>query len=86
MSEDHRGPAPVVIVINTRRHTWAEKKISFHEVVELAYGTQPVAEGDAFTVSFRRGQAGHGAGTITAGHDVLVKEGMIFDVVRTSRS
>ena len=79
-------PHAVSIIINARRHTWAKKEISFEEVVELAYPGQPLTDADTVTVRYTRGHGGHGAGTLTAGHSVPVKEGMVFDAVRTSRS
>lgn len=79
-------PHAVSIIVNARRHTWAKKQISFGEVVDLAYPGQPLTDADTVTVRYTRGHDGHGAGTLTAGHSVHVKEGMVFDVVRTSRS
>lgn len=86
MSSDKGGRGRVSIIINTRSYEWDQTKISFEQVVELAYPGQPLAEQDSVTVRYSRGHDGHGAGTITAGHSVSVKKGMVFDVVRTSRS
>jgi hypothetical protein len=83
---DAESPGPVSIIVNARPHTWTAKKISFQEVVALAYPDQPLTEQDTVTVRYSRGHDGHGAGTLTAGHSIPVKEGMVFDVVRTSRS
>lgn len=76
----------VTIIVNTRPHTWSEKEISYEQVIELAYPGRPVTDQESVTVRFTRGHDGHGSGTLTAGHDVKVKKGMVFDVVRTSRS
>ncbi|MGW3820527.1 multiubiquitin domain-containing protein [Streptomyces sp. NPDC005046] len=86
MSQDSHGPAPVTIIVNTRPHSWAAKEITFEQVAELAYPGQPPTEQDTYTVRYSRGHDGHGAGTLTAGHGVPVKKGMVFDVYRTSRS
>lgn len=74
------------IYINTRPHTWNENKISYSELVALAFPGEPVGEQDTVTVRYSRGHNGNGAGSLTSGHDVSVKKGMVFDVVRTSRS
>jgi hypothetical protein len=82
---DEPKPRPVTIIINTRSHPWVFTDITFEQVVELAYPGQPV-EGHDFTVRYSRGPNGHGSGSLTPGHIVEVKNGMVFDVYRTSRS
>lgn len=82
---DHM-PDPITIFVNTRSHILAEKKISFEQVIDLAYPDQPATESDSFTVRYSRGNDGHGSGTLAAGQEVPVKKGMVFDVYRTTRS
>lgn len=86
MSQESHGPAPVTIVVNARPHTWEAKEITFEQVLDLAYPGQVPTDQDTYTVRYSRGHDGHGAGSLTAGHSVTVKEGMVFDVYRTSRS
>ncbi|MEU7890729.1 multiubiquitin domain-containing protein [Microbispora bryophytorum] len=86
MHQDDRGPRPVTIIVNTRSYPWEAKDITFEQVVELAYPGQPPTDQDAYTVRYSRGHDGHGSGSLTAGHSVKVKNGMVFDVFRTSRS
>lgn len=74
------------IIINTRGYTWGENKISFEQLVALAYPNQPITDQEDVTIQYSRGQDGHGAGTLTAGNDVAVKKGMVFDVYRATRS
>ena len=74
------------IYVNTRVHTWNENKISYAELIALAFPGEPVGEEDTITVRYSRGANGNGAGSLTSGHEVNVKKGMVFDVVRTSRS
>jgi hypothetical protein len=76
----------VQIVVNTRPHSWAEKTISYEEVVELAYPSQPIGDGEEVTVRFTRGHNDKPDGSLTPGHSVKVKNKMVFDVYRTSRS
>ncbi|MEU6815519.1 multiubiquitin domain-containing protein [Streptomyces sp. NPDC046860] len=86
MPTDSHGPGLATIIVNTRPHTWEAKDITFEQVVELAYPGQPPNEQDTYTVRYSRGHEGHGSGSLTAGHGVRVKKGMVFDVYRTSRS
>ncbi|MFD0257493.1 multiubiquitin domain-containing protein [Kitasatospora indigofera] len=86
MSQDSHEPAPVTIVVNARPHTWEAKEITYEQVVDLAYPGQPPSDQDTYTVRYSRGHDGHGTGSLTAGHSVTVKKGMVFDVYRTSRS
>lgn len=86
MNEQDQGRRPLTLIVNTRSYPWQDKTIAFEQVVSLAYPGQPLTEQDSVTVRFSRGHGGHGTGTLTAGESVVVKEGMVFDVVRTSRS
>ena len=86
MSQDNHGHPPVTIIVNARSHSWTERAITFERVVELAYPGQPPTDQDTITVRYSRGQDGHGSGSLTAGHSINVKDGMVFDVLRTSRS
>lgn len=86
MSQDSHGPVPVTITVNARPHTWVAKEITFEQVVDLAYPGQPPNDQDTYTVRYSRGHDGHGTGSLTAGHSVRVKKGMVFDAYRTSRS
>ncbi|MHC3475304.1 multiubiquitin domain-containing protein [Streptomyces sp. 7R007] len=85
MTQD-RGPKPVTIIVNARPHTWEAKEITYEQAVDLAYPGQQPNEQDTYTVRYSRGHDGHGTGSLTAGRSVRVKEGMVFDVYRTSRS
>lgn len=86
MNQIEKGRHPVIIRVNTRPFEWDEKRITFEQVVELAFPGQPITDDVSLTVRYTRGQDGHGAGTLTAGHGVPVKEGMVFHVARTNRS
>ena len=47
---------------------------------ELAFPNQPLGDGDTATVEYSRGAHGRGTGSLTPGHKVEVKDGMVFDV------
>ena len=73
----------VVIIVNTKPHPWPEKKISFEQVVEIAFPGQPYNP-EGTTVEFSRG---HGRDhSLRPGESIEVKEGMIFDVELATRS
>ncbi|BBE24571.1 hypothetical protein MN0502_34540 (plasmid) [Arthrobacter sp. MN05-02] len=74
------------IYVNTRPAAWEGREISYADLLALAYPGETVSGEDTVTVRFSRGKDGNGAGSLTAGHSVNVKKGMVFDVVRTSRS
>jgi len=76
----------VTIMINTRAYSWAERTISYEELVELAYPGQPIGTDDDVTVRFTRGHDEKREGSLTAGHSVRVKARMVFDVYPTTRS
>jgi hypothetical protein len=86
MDEHSKGPKPVTIVVNTRNHPWSQPQISYGQLVALAYPGEVPDANLTFTVRYTRGHGGHGAGTLTAGQSVKVKEGMVFDVARSTRS
>lgn len=80
-----RRQRDVTIVVNTRQHRWYDLRISYTQVAEIAFPGQPIGDQDDVTVRYTY-RHGHGGGTLTVGHDVEVKEGMAFDVHRTTRS
>jgi hypothetical protein len=73
------------IVVNGRPRTVASNEISFDEVVALA-DNLPSGENVVYTITYRRGHGHKPEGTLTEGHTVKVKEGMIFNVRATDKS
>jgi hypothetical protein len=86
MPQDDQGHRSVTIIVNSRPHAWDSKEITFEQVVELAFPGGPATDQDTYTVRYSRGHDGHGSGSLTAGHSVQVKDGMVFDAYHTSRS
>ncbi len=89
MSNSHSDQAPgqnkiSTIIVNGRERQVSGQRISYSEVVALAYpGDQPT-DGITYEVSYADP---HGKdGTLVHGQDVHVKGGMIFNVVKTNRS
>lgn len=71
------------IIVNTRPKKVPGPTVTFEQIVALAFGEVPPAETAVVTVSYRHG---NDQGTLAAGQTVAVRNGMIFDVVRTNRS
>jgi hypothetical protein len=63
-----------------------ETRLSFEEVVKLAYPVPPTGTCIEFTVTYRDGPPKNPKGTLTAGHSVKIKNKMKFDVTATDRS
>lgn len=80
-----KDPDTVTIIVNTREKSVPKGKISFEQVVALAFDTPPTGPNVAFTVLYRRGQGNH-EGSLVPGSTVEVVEGMIFNVSATDRS
>ena len=82
MPATHAATA-ATIVVNTKQHQWTEKKITYEQVVELAFPGQPYDPAGTL-VEYSRG---HGPDhSLRPGKDVPVKDGMVFDVEPANRS
>lgn len=78
--------AQVTIIVNTRPKPWTKKKISFAEVVALAYPRPPSGQNLVFTVGFFDGPPRQPEGSLTEGDSVRVRDQMVFDVKFTDKS
>lgn len=74
------------IFVNTRPKKWKEKKISYEQVIILAYDEYIDNEDNVYSVTYTKGENPHHEGSLTKGRSVPVKDGMIFDVTHTNRS
>lgn len=72
------------IIVNGRPREVAEHTLTYLQVVQLAYlGEQP-SERVVFTVTYSNP---HGKeGSMVAGDEVVIKDGMVFNVKKTDRS
>lgn len=86
IDENGHRPNPRTIYVNTRPHEVESNKVTFEELVTLAYPDPSPGTDLTFTITYSRGQGGHGAGSLTPGDSVAIKDGMVFDVIRTLRS
>lgn len=84
MSNDHGKE--VTVVFNGRPKTIARGRLSFEEVIALAFDNPPSGDGLQFTIQYTRGHSGKPNGTLLEGDSVMVQDGMEFDVTATNRS
>lgn len=74
------------IIVNGEPKTFAEKKISFAQVVQLAFGTTDVDGNIAYTITYKRGENQKPKGVMVKGDVVTIKKGMVFNVTATDQS
>jgi hypothetical protein len=84
----HTRPAQVnvTIFVNTRATPWTKRKISFEDLVKIAYPTPPPGQQIVYTVTFFDGPPRRPEGSLSAGESVRVREGMAFNVKFTDKS
>lgn len=72
------------IFVNGRPRNVTGNKITYEEIVKLAFPDDPSNQDIDFTVAYANP---HGKdGELVAGQEVHVKEGMVFNVTKTNRS
>lgn len=72
------------IIVNGRQREVTENKLTYLEVVQLAYPGEEPSNTIIFTVTYSNP---HGKdGSLIAGDKVKIKDGIIFNVVRTDQS
>jgi len=76
----------IAIVVNAQKKEVAETKLTFDEVVKLAYPIPPDGQNIMFTIKYRKGPKANPKGSLLEGQSVRIKDGMIFDVTPTDRS
>lgn len=72
------------IIINGRKREVTDHKLTYQQVVKLAYPDEQPDVNIVYTVAYANP---HGKdGTLVDGQDVVIKNGMSFNVSKTSRS
>jgi len=74
------------IIVNGQRKKWDEERISFEQLVHLAYPDAPSANMSDYTITYTKGPPPKPDGSLLPGQFVRVKDGMVFDVVPTVKS
>jgi hypothetical protein len=72
------------IIVNGRPRTVTEHKLTYLQVVQLAFPGDTPSDKVVFTVTYSNP---HGRdGMLVEGDEVMVKDGMIFNVTKTNES
>ncbi len=79
-------PKTIKIIVNAREREVKKGKISFEELIALAFEVPPVGAQICLTVSFRKGPPKRPEGSLVKGETVRVVEGMVFNVTATDKS
>lgn len=76
----------LTLVVNGRPKPWTEKKISFEQVVILAFGQYNPNPNIVYTVTYDGGPRQNQEGSMVRGDVVRVKNKMVFNVTATDKS
>lgn len=85
--EKRKAEKTTTIIVNGVKCETQEKKLSFEEIIKLAFGQFDKDDTVAYTASYSY-KKGHqnDKGILVAGDSVKVKEGMVFNATKTTRS
>jgi hypothetical protein len=84
--DDKNEAKLVTIVVNARQVEVEKKKLSFDEVVKIAFDHPATGPNVLFTISYFKGHGEKPEGSMVQGDTVKVKEGMVFNVAQTDKS
>lgn len=76
----------ITIFVNGEEKIVKKEKISYEEVIILAYGSYDSSERVTYTVTYYKGHSHNPNGVLVKGQSVMVKEGMRINVTKTNRS
>ena len=83
----HSGrPVTYTIYVNGQEKVVSAKTVTFEQIVAIAFPNPPTGPNILITVGFEDGPHANPQGSLTAGRDVKVKNGMIFNVTATDKS
>lgn len=80
------GNNTVTIVVDGSPHEVNNGKITYAEVVTLAYADYPQHPEITYSVTYKKGPTPNPEGILSPGGHVVVKDGMVFNVSRTGQS
>jgi hypothetical protein len=77
---------PIEIIVNAQPHLVHTERLTFEEVVRLAFSDAVFSDQIVYTVTYKRGPLQNPEGSLVAGEAVFIKIGMIFNAKRTDKS
>ena len=84
--EDTKKIKEYTLIVNTREKKWDKKKITYEEVIVLAFDSYSDNADIVYTITYSKGENSHHEGSMVKGDEVPVKDGMIFNVTQTNKS
>lgn len=86
MNDKDKDKKNVTIIVDGTPHEVEKEKLSYAEVVTIAYPDYPQHPEITYSVTYKKGPNANHEGTLAPGGSVMVKEGMVFNVSRTGQS
>ena len=77
---------PISIIVNGRPKEWNERKISYEQIVKLAFPNAVENDTTVYTVIYTNGPKQNEEDSMVKGDVVFVKNQMVFNVTPTNRS
>ncbi len=74
------------IIVNGDPHVWSQKKISFVDVVKLAFNIYEDHPNVVYSVTYKRGDDSKPEGSMVKGDTIVVKDKMLFHVSKSGES
>lgn len=74
------------IIVNAEPKEVAARRLSFAEVVKLAFPAPPSGSNILYTITYRHGPKANREGSLLEGSSVKIRNGMIFNVTATDKS
>ncbi|GAB1342132.1 multiubiquitin domain-containing protein [Gemmatimonas sp.] len=81
-----KPPTEFNIVINGRHRTVTDPRVTFEQIVQLAFPDQPAEPNAVYSMTYRHAASAPHAGEVAAGGSVQVKNGTVFNVTKTIQS
>jgi hypothetical protein len=76
----------VTVIVNGKPKTVTQHRLTFAEVVALAFAQTPTGANILFTITYRDGPPKNPSGTLLEGQGVRIQDQMIFNVTSTDKS
>lgn len=74
------------IVVNGQKKVVHSRKLTFMQLVALAFNPVPSGPNWVFTITYRNGPPSNPQGTLVEGQSIRIKNGMVFNVTATDKS
>jgi len=76
----------ITIIVNAEQHVVRQHRLTFEDIVRLAFADAIFNDAIIYTVTYKRGPHQNREGSLVAGEAVFITNGMIFNAKRTDKS